>query len=532
METYLEGLDSYIKLDEERELQNKREFRTLEEALSNIDRAVEIVDDAIKIFNEDESLKKFLEGTFLNLNAAGVTLPTMEEANLFLEGLTPSKVKSLLPGHEVTPQEKRALTFTKEERAARRTGTPEEAQEATKARGRRAKAFLTTLSTYKFVTLLARGTSGGRYHVFTPTTTTGEDYNTISTTQFYRVTNNVINLADFVEAAEIINRRKKKKVADAGTMKNDTYEAIQVRERGGELTLAIRKDLPPELLNKVSENGEKELDFVTSQIYKRGYDTTHNQLKEGVVITISDDDLVKNKVCGTDNRKVNRRNFLTFLTVLQSTQAAALTVTKGKGKKGEEPTRIDKIDIVPLFKRITLPLSRGDVYELVPNDEFDWTSALKYYTYLPPNSYALSGRAYKLLKAILEKARLTAADREDPSTVYLPLTTAADVLRLPLETTETKKLIKTPVRNIVNEINGNIEDICLTLNTNEDANKADYLAGSLTATFSGELLSSYERLKVQKGKNIKKQIAKHNRAINAQKQREANAAAKVNAGKK
>ena len=44
---------------------------------------------------------------------------------------------------------------------------------------------------------------------FTPTPAAeNEDYSTISTTQFYRVASEVINLADFDEAARRINRRK------------------------------------------------------------------------------------------------------------------------------------------------------------------------------------------------------------------------------------------------------------------------------------------------------------------------------------
>ena len=512
------ALEHFEELDAQKTTRNAP---TIEAALNDLDNAVKIVDDFIKRTHEDTDLL-----IAFHLLKVG-TPPTPEEADAFLEKLTPSKVKSLLPLHEVTPQEAAALTFTKEERAARRSGSPEEAQAATQARRNRAKAFLATLNLSEIITLLTKGTSGGHYSTFTPTPAAeNEDYSTISTTQFYRVASEVINLADFDEAARRINRRKKKKVAQSGTMKQGTLKALQVSERGGGLTLAVPAGIP---LEKIAENGQKELDYVIGQIYKRDYDTEHNQIKTGV-ITISDNDLVKYKVCGTDNKTVNRRNFLNFLTFLSECKGAALTISRGKKKKGEPEVTIDKLDIVPLFKRITI--KRGGVYELVPNEQFNWKSALQYYTYLPLSAFTLSGRAYQTLNAILQKARLSAADRQNPAEVNITLMEVADLLRLPLDTNEAKKLIKTPIRNIVDEINGIVTDISLSLEADEDANKAEYLTGSIKATFGGDLLQTFEKLKDQKEKNYKKQLAKHNRAVNAQKQREANAAAKAKAGKK
>ena len=494
---------------------------TIEEALIDLDSAVSIVDDFIRSINENTDLL-----IAFHLLKAG-TPPTLEEANDFLENLTPSKVKSLLPLHEVTPQERAALTYTKEERAARRSGSPEEAQAATQARRNRAKAFLTTLNISEILTLLTRGTNPKTYNTFTPAPAAeNEDYIAISTTQFCRVTSEVISLADFDEAARRINRRKKKKVAKSGTMRNGALKALQVDERGGGIRLAVRKDMS---LEKISENGQKEFDYIMGQIYKRDYDTERGQIRAGV-ITISDSDLAKNKVCGTDNKTVNRRNFLNFLTFLSEAKGAALTVTRGKKKKDDPEVTIDKLDVVPLFKRTTI--KRGGIYELVPNEQFDWKSALQYYTYLPLSAYALSGRAYQTLRAILYKARISATDRQNAAEISISLMEIASLLRLPIDTNEAKKLIKTPIRNIVNEINEIVTDVSLSLEADEDANKAEYLTGSIKATFAGDLLQTFEKLRDQKEKNYKKQLAKHNRAVNAQKQREANAAAKAKGAKK
>lgn len=494
---------------------------TIEQALRNLENIVKIVDDFIEQNHEEADIL-----AAFNFLKDGPP-PTLEEANTFLEKLTPSKVKALLPAHEVTPQEEAALTYTKEERAARRNGSPEEAEAATQARINRAKAFLATLKVGEIITILTKGINGGRYTTFTPLPAAeNEDYSTISTTQFYRVASEVINLADFDEAARRINRRKKTKAAKSGTMRQGALKALQVSERGGGLTLAISKGAP---IEKIKENGQKEFDYVTWQIYKRDYDTERGQIKAGV-ISITDNDLVKYKVCGTDNKTVSRRNFLNFLTCLAEFKGAAVSSTCEKKKKGEPEVTIDKIDIVPLFKRITV--KRGGVYELVPNEQFNWKAILQYYTYLPLSAFMLSGRAYQTLIAILMKARLTATDRPNPAEVSISLKEVADLLRLPLNTNEAKKLIKTPIRNIVDEINKIVTDVSLELEADESANKTEFLTGSIKTTFSGDLLQTFEKLKEQKEKNYKRQLAKHNRAINAQKQREANAAARAKAAKK
>ena len=523
---WIEKAQDSIKRLDELTTDNATEERkaaalTMEDALNEIDEVVKIADDLISnLYNDADLLIAF---RLLNLGKP----PTPEEADAFLETLTPSRVKSLLPDHNVTPQEAAALTYTKEEKEARRKGTPEEAEKATTARRNRAKAFLATLTFGDAIALITKGANGKRYNVFTPQTITAPDgYSTISTTQFYRVASEIINLADFDEAARRINRRKKQKPAQSGTLKQGTLKAIRVSERGGGLTLAVPAGTP---LDKISENGQKEFDYVIGQIYKRDYDTEHGQIKAGV-ITISDNDLSKYKVCGTDNKAVNRRNFLNFLTFLSECKGAAVTISRGKKKKGEPEIKIEQLDVVPLFKRITV--KRGGIYEVVPNEQFNWNSALQYYTYLPLSAFTLSSRSYQTLSAILQKARLTATDRQNPAEVIISLTELAELLRLPLDTNEAKKLIKTPIRNIIDEVNETVTDVYLKLDANEEANKTEFLTGCIKATFNGDLLQGFKKLKEQKERNYKKQLAKHNRAINAQKQREANAAAKAKTAKK
>ncbi len=444
----------------------------------------------------------------------GLLIANSEEAEDFLEKLFPSKVKTLLPGYEVTPQEKEALTYSGKEKAILRTGNKKEIAKVIAARRERAKHFLFNLNVLDFITIARKWINSKHYNTFKPTpaaeiATESEDYTTISTTQLYRVTSESINIANLEKTAKNINRRKKKEVAI--NKETTELEAIQVEERGGGLILAKPKSLQ---LENIAENGHKELDYVIGQIYKRVYDTEHNQIKPGT-ITITDNDLVKYKVCGTDNKTVNRRNFLNFLTFLSEIKAA--TVTYGKKKKGEPETTIDKMDVAPLFKRITT--KRGGVYELIPNEEFNWGSFLQYYTNLPLNAFTLSRRAYQALNAILQKARMTAADRQNPAEVNISLKEIADLLQLPLDTSETRKLIKTPVRNIIDEINEIVPEISLTLDADDNANKTDYLTGSIKATFSGELLQTYKTIKEQKGKNIKKQIAKSKRAKKAAEKR-------------
>lgn len=81
-----------------------------------------------------------------NIRTSRDGFPTREEMDVFFETLNPSKLNRLLPAHELTPQEEKALTYTDEERKARRNGSAEEAQAATTARRNRAKAFFSRLS--------------------------------------------------------------------------------------------------------------------------------------------------------------------------------------------------------------------------------------------------------------------------------------------------------------------------------------------------------------------------------------------------
>lgn len=67
-----------------------------------------------------------------------------------LETLTPMKVKKVLPGRELNPQEEEALRYTDRERAALRSGSDEEKAEARKARRERSRRFLSGLTVEDF----------------------------------------------------------------------------------------------------------------------------------------------------------------------------------------------------------------------------------------------------------------------------------------------------------------------------------------------------------------------------------------------
>ena len=510
------ALEHFEELDAQ---MTTRNAPTIEAALNDLENAVKIVDDFIKRTHEDTDLL-----IAFHLLKVG-TPPTPEEADAFLEKLTPSKVKSLLPLHEVTPQEAAALTFTKEERAARRSGSPKEAQAATNARRNRAKAFLATLNLSETITLLTKGTSGGHYSTFTPTPAAeNEDYSIMSTTQFSTITGGIISLADMEEAAKQLNRRKKRKIASAATANKGTLSVIDVKERGGAFRLAIPAE---NNLANIRENGEKELDYLIGQIYRRAYDTHAERLK-ATKITITDKELAAAKVCGTDNVQVNRRNFIEFETFLYNCSAVILTTSYKKKKKGEEEPTIEKVALQRLITEEALDL-HGGIHEIVLNPRFNWKGALKYYTPLPKTAPQLTSRSYRTLKLILQKARLNAADRTNAAEISLQIAEIADLLRLPIKSNKIKRDVKDVIAGIIDEINRLIMDVALTLEADADAPIKEYLAGSMKATFTGELLKHYEDLHAGKEKGVKKQIAKHNRAVNAQKQREANAAAKAKA---
>lgn len=199
-------LEAKLALEEQEEqAEHKSSEDALKYALSNLSGVTNFINIFIDELQEGTTIKTALSYLY-GINEA----PTREKADAFLETLTPSKVKSLLPLHELTPQEKAALTYTKEERAARRNGSAEEAQAATTARRNRAKAFLASLNTMEAITLLIKGTSGAHYNTFVPAPAAlSEDYTRISTTQFSRVIHDVVNLADFNEAAKRINRKTK-----------------------------------------------------------------------------------------------------------------------------------------------------------------------------------------------------------------------------------------------------------------------------------------------------------------------------------
>lgn len=75
----------------------------------------------------------------------------------FLEGLTPGKIKKLIPSHEVTPQEKEALSYTREELKTLQTGSEEEKAQVKAARRERAKRFLSDLTLGEFITITKKG---------------------------------------------------------------------------------------------------------------------------------------------------------------------------------------------------------------------------------------------------------------------------------------------------------------------------------------------------------------------------------------
>ena len=430
----------------------------------------------------------------------------------FLLNLSPSKVKQYIK-REVNPQERELLTFTKEENSIRRRGSAEEIETVNKARIERTKKFFASLTITEAMLILEKGTGNRRYKTFTPVPTAGiEDYITIGTTQFSYITRNVIDFANLEEAAKNINRRKKRKVAREATKTvkgkdtSESYELLEVRERGGLSVMEIPATFP---IEKIAENGLKEFDYVIGQIYKYCYDTERKEIIDRA-ITITDDDLVKYKVCGTDNRKVNRRNFLNFLTFLSNYNAATATGTHKRNKKGEIQTTIEEISTAPMFAKTDILFRKG-AYELVPNKYFNWTAALRYYTCLPLSAFSLSGRAYKALSEIMQEARATATKRANPAETYISLKYLADVLQLPIETKEAKKLIKAPIRNIIDEINEIVKDVNLELEADENAPKAEYLTGRIKITFHGEILQSFDQIKTKKSEKYQKQLEKHNK---------------------
>lgn len=87
----------------------------------------------------------------------GAIISDQATAESFLEGLTPGKLKKLLPSHEMTPQEEEALSYTREELKTLRTGSAEEKAKVREARRERAKRFLCGLTLGDFVTITRAG---------------------------------------------------------------------------------------------------------------------------------------------------------------------------------------------------------------------------------------------------------------------------------------------------------------------------------------------------------------------------------------
>lgn len=87
----------------------------------------------------------------------GAIISDPTTAEDFLEGITPGKIKKLLPSHEVTPQEEADLTYTREEMGTLRTGSKEEKAQVKAARRERAKRFLSGLTLEEFITITKTG---------------------------------------------------------------------------------------------------------------------------------------------------------------------------------------------------------------------------------------------------------------------------------------------------------------------------------------------------------------------------------------
>ena len=95
----------------------------------------------------EEDIDFFISGMISNPTAA----------DDFLEGLTPGKIKKLIPSHKVTPQDEEALSYTREELKTLQTGNEEEKAQVKAARRERAKRFLSDLTLGEFITITKRG---------------------------------------------------------------------------------------------------------------------------------------------------------------------------------------------------------------------------------------------------------------------------------------------------------------------------------------------------------------------------------------
>lgn len=104
----------------------------------------------------EKELKEAIQDISTSIDKIFEAIGYNREAEEDLAELRPYKLKQLLPSHKLTPQEEAALNYTDEENAARRNGSPKEAQAAEKARRDRAKAFLATLTLSEIAQLLQK----------------------------------------------------------------------------------------------------------------------------------------------------------------------------------------------------------------------------------------------------------------------------------------------------------------------------------------------------------------------------------------
>ena len=421
----------------------------------------------------------------------------------FLEHLTPGKVKKALPEYELTAKDISLLTYSKEEMALLKTGTQDDADKIKARRRGGTLYFLSQLKVEDFIKILQKYAQGKSYNVYKPEPSDLlEGYGTISTTQLFINTNKVINIADLQKVADELNKQSKQKKARVVHSENGN-EAIDIK--GDKVRSIISVDREYDL-QKVQTNGIKELDYFIGQIYKQAFDTTAGKLT-GNKITITDTELTASRVCGTDNKKVTRRNWLEFELFLYKSSYFYITLYQGKN---ENDSTFGLRRLITGFDE-----EHGGTHIIYLNTDFDFKEILQFYIKMPNAAYQLSPKAYNLLRLVLEKARMTAADRKHPELININLTEVAERLQLPTDTKKTRRDLKDPISETTEEINRIINNISLTINADDGAPLREYLSGYITAELSGELLEIVKTINEEKPKQIKKQRDKQRRAIKA-----------------
>lgn len=427
-----------------------------------------------------------------------------EQRTDFLEHLTPGKVKKALPEYELTAKDISLLTYSKEEMALLKTGTQDDADKIKARRRGGTLYFLSQLKVEDFIKILQKNSQGKSYNVYKPEPSDIlEGFGAISTTQLYINTYQYLNIADLQKTADEINRKARQKKAKIQQGKNGE-EALIIEGDKVNSAISVHRTFD---LQKVQTNGIKEFDYFTGQIYKQVFDTTAGKLT-GNKITITDSELTASRVCGTDNKKVTRRNWLEFESFLYNYSSGIIN-TSYQGKDEDEPT-------LKLRRLITgIDEEHGGTHIIYLNTDYDFKEALRFYIKMPNAAYQLSPKAYNLLRLVLEKARMTAADRKHPEFININLTEVVERLQLPTDTKKTRRDLKEPISETTEEINRIINDISLTINADDGAPLREYLSGYITAELSGDLLEIAKTINEEKPKQIKKQRDKHRRAAKA-----------------